>query len=148
MGERRDVVDHGSTGVDRGAHHLGVAAVDRDQDAARRERLDDRQDAADLLLRRDRRRARAGGFAADVDDVGAFGVQPLAVSDRRGRLEEAAAVGEAVGRDVDHAHDQRAAIGQARGEGEGLGHCREAAAERGLERLTPPLGPGRELARR
>ncbi len=44
-------------------------------------------------------------FAADVEDVGAFRLQLQAVGDGGFRREVAAAVGEAVGRDVDDAHD-------------------------------------------
>ena len=108
-----DVVDHARAGCDRGTHHGGLAGIDRDQDARSGERLDHRQSAPDLLVDRHRVRARPRRFAADIDDVGAFGVQPQPVGDRRRRLEKLPAVREAVRGDVDHAHEQRAASRQA-----------------------------------
>ena len=54
-------------------------------------------------------RARARGLASDVEEVGAFVEQLERVRNGAFRLEELSAVGERVGRDVDHAHDERAA---------------------------------------
>ena len=71
----------------------------------RGEALDDRDDAAQLLLGGHRRGAGARGLAADVDDRGALLDEPARVADGRRVVVERAAVGERVGRDVDHAHD-------------------------------------------
>ena len=49
--------------------------------------------------------ARAGGLAADVEQVGALERQAQAVPDGGVAVQERAAVGERVRRDVDHAHD-------------------------------------------
>ena len=49
-------------------------------------------DAGDLVLGADRSGARPGGFAADVEHVGALGDQPAGVGQRGRGIEEAAAV--------------------------------------------------------
>src|SRR5207302_1255315 len=67
-----------------------------------------------LLILADRLGARTGGLPAHVDERGAFGGHAHALLHRRLHRDEAAAVGEGVGRDVQHAHDHRA------GEIEGL----------------------------
>ena len=68
IGQRRDVVDHPRAGLDRCRHDVGLAGVGRDRRAACRELANDRHDALDLVAFPDRARARAGRFAADVDD--------------------------------------------------------------------------------
>ena len=60
-------------------------------------------------------------LAADVEDVGALVRQPQRVRDGGLRHPEAAAVGEAVGRDVDDAHDARLVERQAGEPGTRLG---------------------------
>ena len=50
----------------------------------------------------------AGRFRADVDDVGAFRDHAPRLGDGALRIDEAAAVGEGVRRDVEDAHDERA----------------------------------------
>ena len=88
----------------------GLARVDRDRHVGLLgEALDDRQDAAQLFVGVDRLGVGPRAFAADVEDVGAVGDQPQGVVDGRLRVEKLAAVGKAVGRDVDDAHQQRAA---------------------------------------
>lgn len=66
------------------------------------------QNAIEFLLGRNSERARPRGFAADVEDVrtGAFHLKR--VLDGAARIEKFAAVGEAVRRDVENAHDERA----------------------------------------
>ena len=62
-----------------------------------------------FFLERHRPRAAIGPrrFRADVDDVGALGGKPPRLLDRRRRLEETAAVGKRIRRDIENAHDQR-----------------------------------------
>ena len=116
VAQRRDVVDHPGAGGDRRAHHRRLAGIDRDQDAAPGERLDHRHHA-----RGSPRRPATGAAPGRVDSPptstmsapSACSLSPVAIA--AAGLEEAPAVGEAVGGDVDHAHDQRAALGQARG---------------------------------
>ena len=67
--------------------------------------LEHRHDAAQLLVSRDRLRARARRLTADVDERRALLDEPAAVLDRVGRVDERASVGETVGRDVEHPHD-------------------------------------------
>ena len=59
---------------------------------------------------RDGIRARAGGFAPDIDDVRALRHELTGVRDRRGRVEEAAAVRKRIGRDVHDTHHERECI--------------------------------------
>ena len=71
---------------------------------------DDGEDAGLLFFGGERGGVGAGGFAADVEDVGAFvehgdGLGEGAFGGVLGRV-EVAAVGEGVGRDVEDAHDE------------------------------------------
>jgi hypothetical protein len=106
-GQRGDVVDDPGAGFHRLAHDGRVAGVDRDDRAGLGQRPHHRQDARRLFLRRHRLRARPGGFATDVDDVGAGRQHGARVVDGMRGFDEIAAVGEAVGRHVDDTHDQR-----------------------------------------
>jgi hypothetical protein len=90
---------------------------------------DDGEDAGLLLVGGDRGGVGAGGFAADVEDVGAFVEHRECLGEGSfgsvpGRVEEAA-VGEAVGSDVEDAHDERPL---AQSEGAGAEAPVEAAA--------------------
>ena len=58
----------------------------------------------------------AGGFAAEIEQVGTIVEELEGLSEGGWWREEVAAVREAVGRDVDDAHEERAI-----GEGEGAG---------------------------
>ena len=85
-----DVVHEDRPRLERRRGHRGLGGVDRDHGAAvaalDRQRRYHGPHARDLLLRGDLLCARARGFAAHVDDVGAFGEQRAAVLDRRPRL--------------------------------------------------------------
>ena len=70
------------------------------------QRLDHRDHPAQFLGRFGTSRAGTGGLTADVEQVGAFGQQLVAVLDRGGRLEPLATVGEGVRGHVDDAHHQ------------------------------------------
>ena len=77
------------------------------------ERRDDRNDPSELLCRIHRHGTlRAGRFAADVDDVGAFRAHPERPRDRRGWRKKLTPVAEAVGGHVHDAHDERAREGE------------------------------------
>jgi hypothetical protein len=95
-------------GGQRGFHHRRAARVDAHR-RAHRDRVLDRGDRAlDLVAFPHRRRARAGALAADVEDCGAGLVHRRGVGfGFLGIVEELAAVGEAVGGDVENAHDLR-----------------------------------------
>ncbi len=70
----------------------------------------DGQHAPQFLVERHGLGARPRGFAADVEDVRAFRRRvAVACSTAALVIEEPAAVGEAVGRDVDDPHDERPA---------------------------------------
>ena len=110
VGERRDVVEEVGAGVEGGPRDGGIAGVDRDRqrEALGAQRRDDRDDAGDLLGDRHRIGARAGSNSPPMSRMSA----PAAASARAcasasGRREVQAAVGEAVGRDVQDAHDPR-----------------------------------------
>src|SRR3546814_7988429 len=68
-----DVVEQRGAGGDRGSGHGGLAGVDGDLHALGGQCLDDRDDAAELLLITDRCSAGPRGLAAHVDPVGTFG---------------------------------------------------------------------------
>ena len=109
--QRGDIVDQAGPGRHRGTHDRGLAGIDRDQHARPGQGLHDGDHASDLLVRRDGGSPGSGGLAADVDDVGAFGVQPKPVRHRSARLDELPAVRKAVRGDVHHPHDQGPALG-------------------------------------
>ncbi len=113
----RDVVDHGRSGIQSRASHRPAQGVDADHGPGRRERGHDGEHAAAFLLLGHPVGAGAGRLTADVDQVGPLGEQPQPLLGRGARVEEGPAVGEGVGGDVDHAHDQAAAgVVQRRGE--------------------------------
>ena len=92
------------------------------------QRLDDGDDAAQLLGGARPLGTGPGGLATDVEQVGALGDELAAVRDRGLGREPGTAVAERVGGDVDDAHDERAP-----GPGFRQGHrpvtaCRRAAA--------------------
>ncbi len=129
VGEGGDVVDEAGAGSGGPAHHLGMAGVDRERDArAFGQRFDHRQHAPAFLVEADGLGARPGRFPADVEHVGALGLELEGVGDGGFRCEVAAAVGEAVGRDVDDAHD----AGPVEGEPGDGGPRRLQALEQGL----------------
>ena len=66
----------------------GLAGVDRDPGASGGERLDDGEDAPQLLLLRDGRGARASGLTAHVEPVRPVGQEGPAVGDGRGVVVE------------------------------------------------------------
>ena len=102
-----DVVDDGGAGPQGRRHHAGLAGVDRNRRFAFGETTDHRQHAGKLVRLRDRRRVRAGGLAADVEDIRPCRRQGLAMGDGIAGVGEITAVGEAVGGDVDDPHDHR-----------------------------------------
>ncbi len=107
--QRACVVDETGADIHRRPHHLGPAGVDGYGYCNRvSHRLDDGHDAVDLFLPSHRWRAGARGLPADVDDSGTFGHHALGVPQRSVAGEEAAAVGERIGGDVEYAHDSRA----------------------------------------
>ena len=86
--------------------HLGPHRVHADRDTRRGQALDDRPGPAQFLCCGDALRTRAGGLPAHVHDVRALGQEFQAVPDPGLRAEPLAPVGEGVGGDVHHAHDQ------------------------------------------
>ena len=152
--ERGDVVDEVDAGREREAHDLGVAGVDRDLDAGQArppvaQRLEHRPHARQLDLGCNGQRARPRRLAADVEDVRAAREQRLAMLDGARRIEEGAAVGEAVGRDVDDAHDprrlRRGRANRLRGAGARRGDALEQRGDGRRRGMLRRLRPAREL---
>ena len=100
----------------------------------RGERRDDRQHAAAFLLEVDGAGAGPRRFPADVEDVGALGLEPQGMRDRGVGGGVAAAVGETVGRDVDDAHDARPVERDAGDRRARRNHASSSA-------FTPPAAP-------
>ena len=69
-----------------------------------REAVEDGEDAAEFFGFGDGRMAGAGGFGADVEEVGAVGLEVQGLVQGGGGVEEAAAIGEGVGGEVEDAH--------------------------------------------
>jgi hypothetical protein len=101
------VVDHGGALGERPAGHLGLHRVDRDRRAERADGREHRRESAPLLLGAHPHGAAIGArrLGADVDDVGAVCDHLSRVGDRPLRVDEFSAVGERVGREVEHPHD-------------------------------------------
>ena len=95
-------------GLERRVGHLGAHRVDADHAPRPASSAHDRADPAQLLVLGRALGAGPGRLATDVDQVGALGEQLQAVRDGGLGLEPLAAVGEGVGRHVDHAHDDAA----------------------------------------
>jgi hypothetical protein len=108
LAQRLDVVDDVDAELERGAHHLGLVAVDRDRHAERHRGTQHRQHARQLILERHRLGAGPARLAADVENVGAVPQQALAVRDGTARTGVPAAVRKRIRRDVDDAHHARA----------------------------------------
>ena len=108
MRQRRHVVDDPRPGIERGLHDCFVPGIDRHDGAGVYQGADDRFDAQDFLLRRDFSGPGTRRFAPDVDNVGSSRQECAAVGDRALRIEPLSAVGEAIGRYVEDAHDDRA----------------------------------------
>ena len=117
-----DVVDDLGSGFDGVAGGGGVEGVDGEDGfgALLEERFDDGEDAGLFFAGGEGGGVGAGGFAADVEDIGAFveHFDGLFEGAFRGVLGgvEVAAVGEGVGCDVEDAHDEGSPA-----EGEGAG---------------------------
>ena len=103
--ERGDVVDELRAELERAPRDRRLRGVDRDREP--REGLEHRLDARELLLRAHRFRAGARRLAADVHERRALLGSRRPCDDGVGGRREAAAVGETVGRDVQHAHHRR-----------------------------------------
>ena len=109
-----DVVDDLGPGFDGASGGGGVVGVYGDDGggALFEDGFDDREDAGLFFFGGERDGVGAGGFAADVEEVGAFvehleGVGYGSGGGVFGGV-EVAAVGEAVGGDVEDAHENRA----------------------------------------
>ena len=120
-GEAADIVDDFDPGLDGVTGDRGFVGVDGENGAGALffDGLDDGQDAVELLLGGDGSGqggsvagrggcAGAGGFSANVEDVGALVEQFEAVGGSGFGIEIEASVGKGIGRDVEHAHDEGA----------------------------------------
>ena len=108
MRQRRHVVDDPRPGIERGLHDCFVPGIDRYDGAGLYQGAHDRLDAQNLLSRMEFTGPRARQFAPNIDDVSSSRQECPAVSDRARRIKPLSAVGEAVGRHVEDAHDDRA----------------------------------------
>ena len=106
------IVDNVRTGGNGGAGGLRVHGVNADGGAHLRDCLDDRQDAALLLLHADAHGTGAGGLTANVDNGGALGNHAGGAGDSVGGGVVLAAVAEGVGGDVEDAHHEGAFGGE------------------------------------
>lgn len=106
-GECRHIVDERGACGHGGLHDGGLHRVDRDRNAGLDQPLDHRQNAPKLRLERDGRCPGAGAFTTDIDQGGPGGVHRKPRLDCSRRIGQAAAIREAVGRDVEDAEDLR-----------------------------------------
>ena len=126
----RDVVDEARARGDRGARRARPHRVDAHRHARGRERLDHGDHARELLGRIHALRARTRRLAPDVDDVGAVGGERESAGDRRVGARVEAAVAEAIGRDVENPHHERAGCDRQGGSGRAAGGCDRPLAPR------------------
>ena len=119
-----DVVDDGRPSPERRLRCLGLVGVDgHRRKAACHEPLDDRHHAGHLFLCRNFGRARSSGLATDVKDVGAFVGHVAGVGEGGFNRGVASAVGKAVRRDVEDAHNQ-CSLAEVWQKGKDHGHAR------------------------
>ena len=103
-----DVIDDIRTGGQRQPRRFSPVSIDGDDEPAiGGERFDDRQDPRLLLLPRNRRSARPGGFAADIDDCCAFCGHETRMRHGLVWCAEVPAIGKTVRRHVQNAHQPR-----------------------------------------
>jgi len=108
-----DVVDYLGAGFDGETSGGGVKGVYRDEGAGLclEDGFDCGKDTGLFFVRREWNRVGAGGFAADVEDIGTFleHLESLGYGAIGGGLwcVEVATVGEGVGGNVEDAHDDR-----------------------------------------
>ena len=114
------IVDDSGPRLRRRRHHGGFRRVDRERRATIFQPFDHRHNAAQFLGLGHRIGAGPRRFAADVENVGPGGGERLAMLDGRLRRRMLAAIGKAVGRDIDNAHDERALLSKP-GKGRALG---------------------------
>lgn len=128
-----DVVHDRDAGFERRIRHQRLVGVDRQRDLhARRDPLEDRHHAPQLLVGRHGLGARPRGLAAEIDDVGALGLEPQRARRRLGRIGNPA--GERVGRDVEDAHDERPRAEDEGGSAWQRDGVRDARSDRGRHR--------------
>lgn len=105
--EAGDVVDDVGSGGECGTGDGGFHGVDGEEGAGLgADGADDGDDSPDLFLGRDGFGTRAGGFAAEVEDVGAFGEEVEGVFDGAAGVEEAASIRKGIRGDVNDAHQE------------------------------------------
>jgi hypothetical protein len=111
-GHPADVVDDARARLQRKFGDAAFGRVDGEDSVrvARRDCLDDGEGASQFLVFGHGFCARAGRFAADVEDVRTFGEHLFGACERGLERRVPAAVVEAVRRRVQHAHDERACI--------------------------------------
>jgi hypothetical protein len=100
-----DVVDHRRARRQRTLGDGRAVRVDADGYALGYEGLDDREDSPILFLDGDSLGAGASRLTTDVYEIGTLVREASALCDRVLEVEEAAAVGERIGRDVEDADD-------------------------------------------
>jgi len=106
--EGGDVVDEVGAGLEGGGGDGGTGGIDADGDVKPAgEGPDDGADAPDLFIGGDGKGTWAGGFAADVDDVGAVVGHKVSMGHSGGRVEKGSAIAKGVGGDVEDAHNHR-----------------------------------------
>ena len=107
--KRGDVVDHFCAGFGGSLRYFGLIRVNRNwnfEPAAKH--VQHGNHPAQLFIGSEPFGAGAGGFAADVEDVGAVAFHLERTGDGRFHFEMQTIAGEAVGRYVEHSHQQRA----------------------------------------
>ena len=107
--KRGDVVDDFCAGFGGGLRYFGFIRVNRNWNfEAAAKHVQYGNHPAQLFVRSEPFGAGASGFAADVEDVGAVALHLERPGDSRFRVEMQTVAGEAVGRDVDDSHQERA----------------------------------------
>ena len=109
-----DVVDDGRALIERPGGDLRLDGVDRHRQAELDDRRQHRRQPRQFVVRRYRLGAAigAGGFRADVEDIGALFRHDAGMGDGLAGIDEFAAVGKGIRGDVENAHDQRTAARQ------------------------------------
>jgi hypothetical protein len=104
-GEAARVVDDLGAQLQRALGHFGLIGIHRNRQCEPvLQPLEHGNQAAQFLRRANGPRAGAGGFGADIDDVGALFFQFESAREGAVGFSILAAVGKRIGRHVEHAH--------------------------------------------
>ncbi len=106
--QARNVINNLGARANRNFCYLGLSRIDGNRNLQHpAHAFQDRQNARQFCVSRRARRARPRRFPTDVEQICSSPLHFQSVFDRALRIQELAAVGKTIGRNVEHAHYER-----------------------------------------